>query len=83
MGSDIKVTVVATGIGDLIRKPTIAVDNTPANPVPCDANGEVDYGGLDRPTVTRRQGQVAAGAAQSTENLDYLDVPAFIRKQAD
>jgi cell division protein FtsZ len=83
MGEDIKVTVVATGIGELARKPTIAVDNTAAAPVPSDANGEVDYGSLDRPTVTRRQGQVAAGAAQSTENLDYLDVPAFIRKQAD
>jgi cell division protein FtsZ len=48
----------------------------------------VDYDSLVKPTVTRR-GQ---GAGQSTARkmdlhadpeLDYLDVPAFLRKQAD
>ncbi len=76
MGDDIKVTVVATGIGEAMA---LVVDNPV---VPSRNDGEVDYGRLDRPTVIRQQGNVAT-AAQSAENMDYLDVPAFIRKQAD
>lgn len=76
MGDAIKVTVVATGIGEPMK---LVVDN----PVPSKNNGEVDYGSLDRPTVIRQQGQMMGNAAQNPESLDYLDVPAFIRKQAD
>ena len=46
--------------------------------------GSVD---LDRPTVLRRKNQAAqraqsAGGNQA-EDLDYLDIPAFLRRQAD
>ena len=77
MGDDIKVTVVATGIGEAM---SVVVDNTI---VPNRSNGEVDYGSLDRPTVIRQQGVVGGAAMNTAENMDYLDVPAFIRKQAD
>lgn len=47
---------------------------------------EPDYGKLDRPTVMRNQ-QVVAGrharAVNLDANLDYLDIPAFLRRQAD
>ena len=47
---------------------------------------ELDYGKLDRPTVMRNQ-QVIAGrharAVNLDANLDYLDIPAFLRRQAD
>ena len=47
---------------------------------------ELDYGKLDRPTVMRNQ-QVIAGrharAVNLDTNLDYLDIPAFLRRQAD
>jgi cell division protein FtsZ len=47
-------------------------------------DGGVDY---DRPTVIRRQAS-AAGAergrrAPEQTDLDYLDIPAFLRRQAD
>ena len=77
MGDSIKVTVVATGIGEPVK---LVVDN---NPVPSNSNGEVDYDSMSRPTVFRQKGQVSGGAAAQSENLDYLDVPAFIRRQAD
>ncbi len=79
MGSDMKVTVVATGIGEPVK---LVVDN---RPVPVShSTGEVDYGALDRPTVIRKQGSaMAAGVSNRAESMDYLDVPAFLRKQAD
>ena len=46
--------------------------------------GEVDYTELDRPAVIRRK---ASGdpmpPANGAEDLDYLDIPAFLRRQAD
>jgi cell division protein FtsZ len=77
MGEEIKVTVVATGIGEAM---SVVVDNTV---VPNRTNGEVDYGSLDRPTVIRKQGTMSSAKMNMAENMDYLDVPAFIRKQAD
>ncbi|MBI2779512.1 MAG: cell division protein FtsZ [Gammaproteobacteria bacterium] len=47
--------------------------------------GDIDYGKLDRPTVMRNQA-VAGRHAQAISldsNLDYLDIPAFLRRQAD
>ncbi len=47
--------------------------------------GDIDYGKLDRPTVMRNQA-VAGRHAQAINldsNLDYLDIPAFLRRQAD
>jgi cell division protein FtsZ len=82
----LRVTVVATGLqepGEKRPPMSVVVDNPPRT-----SRGEVDYDSLVKPTVTRR-GQ---GAGQSTARkmdlhsdpeLDYLDVPAFLRKQAD
>ena len=102
MGDELRVTVVATGLGraEEISRPVPAkvVDNT------LKTNGEIDYGQLDRPTVTRtagrgtlRGGAVAASAvaaepqgeaiakvaAHQEADMDYLDIPAFLRRQAD
>ncbi|MEZ0122930.1 MAG: cell division protein FtsZ [Candidatus Reddybacter sp.] len=102
MGDELRVTVVATGLGraEEVSRPVPAkvVDNT------LKTNGEIDYGQLDRPTVTRtggrgsmRGGAVAATAmaaepqseamakvaAHQEADMDYLDIPAFLRRQAD
>jgi len=102
MGDELRVTVVATGLGrtEEVSRPVPAkvVDNT------LKTNGEIDYGQLDRPTVTRtagrgtmRGGAVAASAvaaepqgeaiakvaAHQEADMDYLDIPAFLRRQAD
>jgi cell division protein FtsZ len=51
------------------------------------ADGSVDYKKLDRPTVMR--GSNAQPAHQTTpdtnnsKDMDYLDIPAFLRRQAD
>ena len=81
MGDELRVTVVATGLGQaavkLEAKPVKLISKTNA--------GEVDYNKLDRPTVIRNQTTAAdqSGISADNTNLDYLDVPAFLRRQAD
>ena len=82
----LRVTVVATGLKEPGEKQvpmSVVVDNPPRT-----ARGEVDYGSLAKPTVTRRVQGTAQSAARKMDlnadpELDYLDVPAFLRKQAD
>jgi cell division protein FtsZ len=80
MRDELRVTVVATGLGQehkkqLAEKPVSLVQKT--------RNGEVDYRKLDKPTVTRRQTQKVSAGGNNAEDLDYLDIPAFLRRQAD
>jgi cell division protein FtsZ len=77
--NEMRVTVVATGLGDKHAKPTKVVDNTDREITP-------DYRQLDKPAIMRRQGSSRATAAAvvgSDTDMDYLDIPAFLRKQAD
>jgi cell division protein FtsZ len=78
MNDELRVTVVATGLGQvekLADKPVRLVKNN---------DGEVDYHKLDRPTVIRNQQNAAEQLAlHENADLDYLDVPAFLRRQAD
>ncbi|MEQ1620655.1 MAG: cell division protein FtsZ [Methylococcales bacterium] len=87
LGDEIKVTVVATGMGlpsKVIKLgPKASVNNVNPN-----AAGEVNYGGFDTPTVMRQNKtesrETRFGAQPKKEvDLDYLDIPAFLRRQAD
>ena len=82
MGEELKVTVVATGLGEL-DIPNIIVDNTLARQA---LDGQVDYSQLDRPTFARNQPSTERdklSADRDSQDLDYLDIPAFLRRQAD
>lgn len=79
--SEMRVTVVATGLGSSHERPTKVVDNTVGD----DAT---DYRKLDRPAILRNResGRAAPAMAQAVgaeADMDYLDIPAFLRKQAD
>lgn len=80
MSEGLRVTVVATGLGQklqtAVEKPVVLV--TPEGP-----DGEVDYGQLDRPTVIRNKVAGDRYATGTDGSLDYLDIPAFLRRQAD
>lgn len=83
MGDEISVTVVATGLG---APQTMSVVRGRVSPVGGD--GSVDYADLDRPAVDRkRAAQQAAGgrsqAVNTAEDLDFIDIPTFLRRQAD
>lgn len=84
MTDELRVTVVATGLGAAAaaEKPVetkVVVDNTRR------ANGQMDYSNLDRPTVMRKQAAAsnAQQAVQEDKDMEYLDIPAFLRRQAD
>ncbi|MEE9354111.1 MAG: cell division protein FtsZ, partial [Methylococcaceae bacterium] len=83
LGDEIKVTVVATGMGCLESRA-----NAPVKLVQKVNGGDQDYAGMDAPTVLRQQKaevrETRFGAqSKSTADLDYLDIPAFLRRQAD
>jgi len=97
MRDELHVTVVATGLGARIEKPVKVIDNTmqtsqsaqqpqQSQPAARQELPSVNYRDLDRPTVMRNQAHAGATAAQKmnpNDDLDYLDIPAFLRRQAD
>ncbi|EPN46339.1 cell division protein FtsZ [Pseudomonas syringae pv. actinidiae ICMP 18807] len=93
MRDELHVTVVATGLGAKIEKPVKVIDNTlqttqqaPAQQASRQEAPSVNYRDLDRPTVMRNQARAGATAAAKmnpNDDLDYLDIPAFLRRQAD
>jgi cell division protein FtsZ len=81
MSGELRVTVVATGLGNTHKlsseEPVKLVVNKTSD-------GEVDYEQLDRPTVIRNKVASDKYGAQATEgSMEYLDIPAFLRRQAD
>jgi cell division protein FtsZ len=82
LGEDIMVTVVATGLGNAAG-PSVVVDNSVARDV---ASGRLNMNDLDTPTYVRNQPAQAKDVDAidiQGKDLDYLDVPAFLRRQAD
>ena len=81
MGDEMRVTVVATGLGSAHERPTKVVDNT-------DKEAISDYSQLDKPTIMRNRqsadrAKIMARAVGADTDMDYLDIPAFLRRQAD
>ena len=81
LNDEIRVTVVATGLQDtqVQRKaPEVVVNNTRKPQV-------TNYSDLDRPTVMRNSATAAVEADHpvSDKDFEYLDIPAFLRNQAD
>ena len=88
LDDEMRVTVVATGLG--VEK-QVARQEPPVRlvqPEEVEATGPTlgEYRDMDRPTVIRQnQKRVATsyGDAGSEMDMDYLDIPAFLRRQAD
>jgi len=77
MHSEMRVTVVATGLGQREkRQQPYKVIKT--------GTGTTDYETLDTPTVIRnRRVPTDARGGYPDNGIEYLDIPAFLRKQAD
>jgi cell division protein FtsZ len=101
LSDEIRVTVVATGLGrpQSAVAPIAAPAPMPvARPVAAGARGGFegiravrrplavpsDYSKLDEPAVNRFKAAVGDGIRQEPEIVeDILDIPAFLRRQAD
>jgi len=69
---ELLVTVVATGVNQ--KTATLAVDNTRR------ATVQLNPVGLDAPKLDN---SIESGGTSSAEDIDFLDVPTFMRKQVD
>jgi len=82
LGDDLMVTIVATGLGQG-AKPSIVIDN---DPMLDSAAAQGNYDSFDEPPHLRnpaRYGNGVEGVDIQGSDLEYLDVPAFLRRQAD
>jgi cell division protein FtsZ len=83
MSDNLRVTVVATGLGGAVNrtqpKPlTVVKTGTDASAVEV-----VDYNQLEAPAVMRRRNRESTVEAMRQSGVELLDIPAFLRKQAD
>ena len=91
VAGEMRVTVVATGLGrpearvttppkvETGRRGPVAVE--PSRPrVP---SGVPDYAALDRPTIQRQTSRAVGDGLRHDLEEDVLDIPAFLRRQAD
>ena len=94
VGDEIRVTVVATGLGDGEQSPAArTVRLVPAEPEPAPApapeNPAVgcasgsDYRRYEVPTIIRKQPERQEPLQMFEEDSDYQKIPVFLRKQLD
>lgn len=82
MTDELRVTVVATGLGSphavkVVATPEVIASQIEIVKKPVDIN-------YDEPTIIRQKGLTQnKHVANSDVNMEYLDVPAFLRRQAD
>lgn len=88
---ELRVTVVATGLGAVASRAKLQVVDAPraARVERSEAPAEeepattTDYGDYDKPAQQRRSARVGGAAAAEKLGEDYFDIPAFLRRQAD
>ncbi|MDX1433745.1 MAG: cell division protein FtsZ, partial [Gammaproteobacteria bacterium] len=80
---ELRVTVVATGLGQQAQRAERDV-RLVANAGAGSTATNVDYKRFDMPTVMRKHPKGDEGRAGKVDtDADYLDIPAFLRRQAD
>jgi cell division protein FtsZ len=89
LGDEVRVTVVATGLGGKSEMRLVEPAQQAAKPAARVDAAAVNY---DIPTTIRKGNTLLKGSAQAATreaqaepktDLDYLDIPAFLRRQAD
>ncbi len=78
MSSEIRVTVVATGLGQ-----GSAQQETPMRVVRRSRTREPNFADLEKPAIQRKRAVGDGMLGNGDEFEDLLDVPAFLRRQAD
>jgi len=85
MGEDLRVTVVATGLGSEAAKSPLQMVESAPKTATVDVENEPDYAQFERPTAMRKSRRAGSGQALAVEGAgeEYFDIPAFLRRQAD
>ncbi len=96
MSEEIKVTVVATGLGAAVEQEIRVVNSAPKRAAVA-GGAAADYSQLELPTVMRNKASDSLRAEDNpapvaepteakktgTDDMEFLDIPAFLRRQAD
>jgi cell division protein FtsZ len=85
MSNQVRVTVVATGLGRPSARQTASAAQPQMRVVPNRGRAPLsgaDYAALEKPTV-QRQRAVGDGIRGEPTSEELLDIPAFLRRQAD
>ena len=77
MSGELRVTIVATGLGHATKGEVSKVK------IVQESSNRLDYKDFERPTVIRNKVMGSSQAAAVNQDPDYLDIPAFLRRQAD
>ena len=82
MTDELRVTVVATGLGaEKVAQVALPSEIEMPQIEIVKKHVDIDY---DKPTVLRNEEQAQQKQVANTDiNMDYLDIPAFLRRQAD
>ncbi|KFB67665.1 cell division protein FtsZ [Candidatus Accumulibacter vicinus] len=87
MGEEIRVTVVATGLGQAQAKRFEVINSVVNQGTGTDGrfshSANIDYSSLDQVPAIVRKGRSATVEALANSGVDRYDIPAFLRKQAD
>jgi len=89
MTDEMRVTVIVTGLGDRQTHHQPQQQAHRARLVEsARGDGSLDYHQLDRPAVIRKQARNASPVSEKQDNdsvpdVDYLDIPAFLRREEE
>jgi cell division protein FtsZ len=81
----LRVTIVATGLGAAVNRQQpkpLSVVKTGTDNAPVIESGDVDYSVLDQTPAIMRRNRATVEALKHS-GVEELDIPAFLRKQAD
>ena len=81
----LRVTIVATGLGAAVNRQQnkpLSVVKTGTDNAPVLEPGDVDYSVLDQTPASMRRNRATVEALKHS-GVEELDIPAFLRKQAD
>jgi cell division protein FtsZ len=94
LGDELRVTVIATGLGQplgarqqrpqLVHSQKTGTDNQPVMAAAAMPGSAPDYNAMsETPAVFRKRDRAAQVEALTNSGVDKYDIPAFLRKQAD
>ena len=90
IGDDLRVTMIATGLGGAVakqRQPRLEVVEHVVERTGTDGMGvnveHIDYDSLDKTPAVVRRGRAPTASSAGASAFDTSDIPAFLRKQAD
>ena len=82
LSDELRVTVIVTGLGIQAAPVRVGLRNRGVART-LKRDGTNDYNQLERPTVIRKQAALTPKAKAAATDMEYLDIPAFLRRREE